>query len=78
MAMGYEEVEMSIEDDVGCSTPTREEYRIQVGPVPPPPPRKKPVVLLEKKRLPPENGYFLAPDLDMLFAVGPIRRQACA
>lgn len=77
MAMGYEEVEMSVEDE-RCSTPTREEYRIQVGPVPPPPPRKKPMALLGKKRVPPENGYFQAPDIEMLFAVTPIRRRACA
>ncbi|KAF3454674.1 hypothetical protein FNV43_RR05122 [Rhamnella rubrinervis] len=76
--MGYEEVEMRVEEDEGCSTPTREEYRIQVGPVPPPPPRKKPAVLPGKKRVRPENGYFEVPDLDMLFAVTPIRRQACA
>lgn len=60
--MEYEEAEE------GCSTPTRDEYRIQVGPAPPPPPRKKPLVL-GNKRLPPANGFFQAPDLELLFAV---------
>lgn len=62
MEMGYEEVEE------GCSTPTRDAYRIQVGPTPPPPPRKKPL-MIGKKRVPPPNGYFQAPDLELLFTV---------
>ncbi|KAK7820644.1 cyclin-dependent protein kinase inhibitor smr4 [Quercus suber] len=63
-------------DEVGCATPRRCECQIPVASLPPPPPKKKPFAL-GKKRVPPKNGYFHPPDLDLFFAMAPTR-QACA
>ncbi|KAK8581566.1 hypothetical protein V6N12_071784 [Hibiscus sabdariffa] len=63
----------------GWSTPTRRECRIpsvEECP-PPPPPKKKPFTFGKKRPLPPKNGYFQPPDLEMVFSMG-TRRQACA
>ncbi|EEF41958.1 conserved hypothetical protein [Ricinus communis] len=60
----------------GCATPIRSDFKIPEPKVCPPPPKKKQLTV-GKKRNPPKNGYFQAPELELFFTMNP-RRQACA
>ncbi|KAL5973366.1 Cyclin-dependent protein kinase inhibitor smr4 [Asimina triloba] len=60
----------------GCVTPKHGVYLIPKELVCPPPPRKKAAV--GRRRDPPKNGYFQPPDLELLFALAPRQREACA
>ncbi|KAK7321522.1 hypothetical protein VNO77_32257 [Canavalia gladiata] len=58
----------------GCCTPKRSACRIPAAMVCPPAPKKKPAVYLPRQRVPPKNGYFMPPDLELIFRVVPPRK----
>ncbi|MQM20984.1 hypothetical protein Taro_054013 [Colocasia esculenta] len=64
-------------EEEGWETPKRVECRIPAVFPCPPPPRKKPAAFA-KRREPPKNGYFQPPDLEVLFALAPLREASCA
>ncbi|KHN41104.1 hypothetical protein glysoja_013446 [Glycine soja] len=58
----------------GCRTPKRSACRIPAGrQVCPPAPKKKPAIYPARKRVPPKKGYFVPPDLELIFRVAPTR-----
>ncbi|GAU31137.1 hypothetical protein TSUD_212440 [Trifolium subterraneum] len=61
---------MKLDIEEGCRTPKHSGCRIPVM-VCPPAPKKKPGVNSTKKRVPPKNGYFEHPDLELIFRVVP-------
>ncbi|CAN6692747.1 unnamed protein product [Malus baccata var. baccata] len=50
------------------------EFRIPEAVAPPPAPKKKAYWVGKKNKKPPKNGYFNPPDLELLFAVTPVRQ----
>ncbi|GMH12741.1 hypothetical protein Nepgr_014582 [Nepenthes gracilis] len=56
----------------GCMTPTHGDCQIPVPLVPPPPPKKR-RCSCGKKSEPRKNGYFNAPDLELIFTMVPRR-----
>ncbi|KAG5052968.1 hypothetical protein AAZX31_02G233300 [Glycine max] len=57
----------------GCRTPKRSACRIPAAMVCPPAPKKKPAIYPARKRVPPKKGYFVPPDLELIFRVAPTR-----
>ncbi|KAG2391294.1 hypothetical protein LR48_Vigan07g070100 [Vigna angularis] len=55
--------------DEGCRTPKRTPRRIPAAMVCPPAPKKKSPPHTARQRLPPKNGYFVPPDLELIFRV---------
>ncbi|KAG4953379.1 hypothetical protein JHK87_038973 [Glycine soja] len=51
----------------GCRTPKRSACRIPAAMVCPPPPKKKSAAYTARQRVPPKNGYFVPPDLELIF-----------
>ncbi|KAG4962310.1 hypothetical protein JHK82_038999 [Glycine max] len=54
----------------GCRTPKRSACRIPAAMVCPPPPKKKSAAYTARQRVPPKNGYFVPPDLELIFRDG--------
>ncbi|CAB4282419.1 unnamed protein product [Prunus armeniaca] len=73
MVMNMMMMEIREEND-GCCTPKRCEFRIPESVAPPPAPKKKAYWAGKKKPQPPKNGYFNPPELELLFAVTPTRQ----
>ncbi|CAN6471741.1 unnamed protein product [Victoria cruziana] len=59
-------------EEVGEECETPKNSRIPAAFVCPPPPKKK--AGFGKRKDPPANGYFIPPDLELLFAALPGRR----
>jgi len=55
--------------DEACRTPKRASCRIPAAMVCQPAPKKKPPPHTARRRVPPKNGYFVPPDLELIFRV---------
>lgn len=64
---------MKLDKEEGCRTPRHRGSRIPAAVACPAAPRKKPVVNSTKKKILPKNGYFIPPDLELIFSVLPTR-----
>ncbi|KAH6827233.1 hypothetical protein C2S53_000753 [Perilla frutescens var. hirtella] len=60
------------EDERWCRTPRQERCKIPATACPPPPPRKKGA---KHRILPPKDGYFQPPDIELFFALAFTRPQ---
>ncbi|KAH1211967.1 Cyclin-dependent protein kinase inhibitor SMR4 [Glycine max] len=65
--------QFSSDIEEGCRTPKRSACRIPAAMVCPPPPKKKSAAYTARQRVPPKNGYFVPPDLELIFRVAPTR-----
>jgi len=65
---------MKLKIEEGCRTPKHSGCRIPPATMCPSAPKKKRVVYSTKK-VPPKNGYFQPPDLELIFRVLPIREK---
>lgn len=65
-----------VTEDV-CRTPRHERCRIPAPSGCPAAPRKKSAVYGEQRVIPPKDGYYQSPDLEVFFAVA-LRRKAAA
>ncbi|AES99379.1 hypothetical protein MtrunA17_Chr5g0435431 [Medicago truncatula] len=66
---------MKLKIEEGCRTPKHSGCRIPPSTMCPSAPKKKPVVYSSKKNVPPKDGYFNHPDLELIFRVLPIRER---
>ncbi|TKY56757.1 hypothetical protein E2542_SST21203 [Spatholobus suberectus] len=64
---------MAKDIEEGCCTPKSSACWIPATMVCPLAPKKKPTVYPARQRVPPKNGYFVPPDLELIFRVASTR-----